>query len=182
MNNCKVTCSEPQGGQADLCDVGTFETEFCYIVRGELPACKRHGIRRVINTLGPDDRCVPGEPMLFEADGATPIDPDAIIKVACPDQIDLTCGTIEALANAITVGDIQVTASTVESDMVDWCVDGEDVIQHIVKDQGIPTGAVYWTNADGAPITDPRAGATSVAKGLCALTVSFIDVPLCINP
>lgn len=67
------------------------------------------------------------------------------------------------------VGDINLLIAcpgiNLSSDPVDWCAAGVNVIQWVVKDDGEPTGDVYWTNAQtGAPIPAPI-GAT---RGVCA--------------
>jgi len=66
------------------------------------------------------------------------------------------------------VGDLIVCSRDLESDQVEWCNNDADVTQWIIKENGVPTGTSYWTDAAGMVIPSPAAGPTLV-RGACRL-------------
>lgn len=57
----------------------------------------------------------------------------------------------------------------VESDPVDWCVDGFNFTQWIVKSNGAPDGTVYWTDELGQMVAAPSGGTKGACEAGCAI-------------
>lgn len=101
--------------------------------------------------------------------------------------LDRTATTMGGTPWAGNLDDL-VTCDTpdMESDPISWCAAGVNVLQHVLKIDGTPTGDVFWTNAiTGSVITAPVAptlGTCSVqvlsetAVLICAGGVSMKEV------
>lgn len=74
----------------------------------------------------------------------------------------------------------QPCGSNTESDPVDWCVDGQEFSEWVLKRDGVPLGQSRWTNAQGIVVANPLTTANQYAKGTCAIASGGpIDIPLC---
>ena len=212
----------PSGSAGPNCEAGDFWSELCYRHHGDPSNCRRHGWRHFVV----DQDCSVSVEEYFASDRVTPIDPGTFVSVACPSVIDLSCGAVDAIAEALAPakydsiklcdpasglpvivvvgydadGVPTATAYTVsgaqwsgdidslvpcdtpelESDPIDWCIDGKDYTQYVVKRDGMPTGSVIWTDPSGAVVADPIPSATLAQKGACHLVNVPIDVPMCL--
>lgn len=78
------------------------------------------------------------------------------------------------------VGDlVSCDSQNTDSDLISWCVDGQEFNQHLITLNGVPTGDVYWTDSAGAVVPNPIPAATVALKGTCSQTAGVIDIPMC---
>ncbi len=63
-----------------------------------------------------------------------------------------------------------VKCEPLESDDSQWCVDNVQYTRTMMKQGGVPTGQITWTNfSTGAVTAAPLAGAASIKEGACSL-------------
>lgn len=82
------------------------------------------------------------------------------------------------LAGADYTGDTSLLTACdtdLESDPLLWCDGGQDVIQWVVKSNGSPTGATFWTDAAGLIIAAPTAATRGACLTACALPARGIQ-------
>lgn len=114
-------------------------------------------------------------PCAQEFDKQILCDPDGtrVVAVVSYSATGVPTPTIYTLAGALYAGDPQRLTDCMlageESDALEWCDNGVNVTQWVVKCGGEPTGDVFWTNAAGAVITVPPSGPT-LRRGVCAIS------------
>jgi hypothetical protein len=94
-----------------------------------------------------------------------------VIVVVSYDNAGIPTSAFYNLDSSPYTGDtskLRQCSTSLESDGVEWCFNGVNLTQWVVKDNGEPTGVVYWADAvTGAVIAAPS-GPTLV-RGVCPL-------------
>ena len=94
-----------------------------------------------------------------------------VIVVVSYDNAGIPTAAFYNLDSSPYTGDtstLRQCSTSLESDGMEWCFNGVNLTQWVVKDNGEPTGVVYWSDAvTGAVIAAPS-GPTLV-RGVCPL-------------
>lgn len=75
---------------------------------------------------------------------------------------------IDGSAYAGDVALLGACSSSLESDDLEWCFDGVNVVQWVVKDRGEPTGVIFWTDA-ASGVVIPTPTGPGLVRGVCPL-------------
>lgn len=120
----------------------------------------------------------------FEFDSGVLCDPSdgtRVVWVVNYDNAGVPTTKFYTLTGAAFTGDateLRECEVDLESDGLNWCYNGQEVTQWIVKSNGRPDGQVYWTGQDGSVIAEPTVG-PNLFKGSCAVSLDTETAEAC---